>query len=171
MRTLMIRTTLISAVAGLTFLSATAAAPEPAQRYPINGAGSAACAEWNTKAKGAARNQNDQTIRMIQTSWAQGFLTALNSAAMINGGADWLDGVPLSEIISGIDRHCAAYPVDQIVTAALAVSQTLENKAAARADLTPGVTDAVVAALERNHFLTRAQTRCVIYVLEQETDA
>ena len=57
------------------------------------------------------------------------------------------------------------------LTRALAVSQTLENKAAARADLTPGVTDAVVAALERNHFLTRAQTRCVIYVLEQETDA
>lgn len=171
MLTLMIKTTLIAAVAGLTLLSV-AAATASAERYPINGVGSAGCGEWNAKAKGAARNPNDQTMRLIQTSWAQGFLTALNSVAMINGRADWLDGVQLSEVISGIDKHCAVNPGDQIVTAVLAVSQTLENKAAARTDhLTPGITADIVAALERNHALTSAQTRCVIYLLEQETDA
>jgi hypothetical protein len=129
----MIKTTLLSAAAGLAFLSAAAGAPPaPAPRFPINGAGSATCAVWNAKAKGAASNQSDQTTRMIQASWAQGYLTALNSVAVANGGADWLDGVQFSEIVAGIDAHCAANPADQIVTAVLAVSKTLATMAAIR---------------------------------------
>jgi hypothetical protein len=129
----MVRTILISAVVGLACLTVAAAqAPAPAKRFPINGAGVDPCAYWNAKAKGAARNQSDQVTRMVQSSWAQGYLTALDGVDIVNGEADWLDGVQLSQIIRGIDAHCAAHPDDQIVTAVLAVRKDLANMAAIR---------------------------------------
>ena len=129
-----VKAILISVVGGLAYLTnAATQAPGPEQHFPINGDGSDTCTVWNTKAKDAARgNQSDQVTRMVQTSWAQGYLTALNSVAMVNGRADSLSGVRLPQIIRGIDEHCAAHPADQIVTAVLAAQEKLENMAAIR---------------------------------------
>ena len=74
------------AVVGLAYLTNAAAQAPGAEQHPINGASSDTCRVWNDKANGATRgNHSDVMTRMVQTSWAQGYLTALNSAAMING--------------------------------------------------------------------------------------
>jgi hypothetical protein len=99
-------------------------AQQPTHRYPLNGYGVQPCSTWNAN---SGASEGNKVVRALASSWAQGYLTAMDNLAMADRGApDWLDGATLPQIERAMNGYCVAHPNDQIVMAVLAAGEAIQ---------------------------------------------
>jgi hypothetical protein len=103
----------------------------------VVGAGQASCGTW-TKAQ-AERQPTDArgniyyrigSDTMIQLEWVRGFISAFNIYKSETGNVT--AGTDMDGVYAWIDNYCAAHPLDNVVTAALALVQELSQRQSQR---------------------------------------
>ena len=104
----------------------------PASAQSIKGSGNDDCGEWLQHRQSVASRppslDRDLLLLNMEESWIDGFISAIN-ATKVFSNADLLAAHPGEGMYVWIDNYCRSKPLDNILTASLALAIDLKARA------------------------------------------